>query len=69
MVAYHTTVHSYTKVTAFTLMFGRLASLNHFAATNAFDPPSYQAQLQHKMVSLRDMVEANLVEAAQHQRA
>ena len=69
MFAYHTTVHSSTKVTPFTLMFGRQASFNSFTAAHAFDPASYHAQLQHKMASLRDMVEANLIEAAGHQKA
>ena len=68
MFAYHTTVHSSTKVSPFMLMFGQ-ASFNNFSEKDAFDPNSYEVQLRHKMASLQDMVEVNFVEAASFQKA
>jgi len=68
MYAYHTTVHSSTQVSPFRLMFWWQHQFNSFPNHNAFDPLSYQKQLQVKLANLQDIVEANIRSASSKRR-
>ena len=68
MHAYRTTVHSSTQVSPFQLMFGHHPQFNSFHNCDVSDATSYGRQLQEKLAKLQDMVEANLVQAAQYQK-
>ena len=68
MFAYRTSVHVCTRVTPFSLMFGRVLQTSLLAAATAFEPGSYSAQLHAKPANLRLFVETNLLEAATAQK-
>ena len=68
LYAYRTSTHSSTGVSPFLLMYGCNPSSTPFSKSNKFDSPSYPAHLQAKLAELRDFVEANLTEAAHHQK-
>ena len=57
-----------TKVTPFTLMFGRVPTITQFPSATAFKPGSYSAHLQAKFAELRHFVETSLTEAATAQK-
>ena len=68
LYAYRTSTHTSTGASPFMLMYGRQpkTDLSH---TIGFDTQSYGAHLRAKLAELRDLVEINLVEAAQHQKS
>ena len=49
-------------------MYGHNPSPTPFSKSNKFDSLSYPAHLQAKLAELHDFVEANLTEAAHHQK-
>ena len=67
MLAYQTSVHASTKVTPFSLMFGRVPTAQ-FPSATAFEPGSYSAHLQAKLAELRHFVETSLTESATAQK-
>ena len=64
----HRTVHSSTGVAPFVLMFGRQPKCIDHSSSTAFDSDSYPAHLRAKLAELQDLVESNLVQAAEHQK-
>ena len=68
LYAYRTSTHSSTGVSPFLLMYGCNPSSTPFSKSNKFDSLSYPAHLQAKLAELHDFVEANLTEAARHQK-
>ena len=50
-------------------MFGQQSQFNSFPAHDAFDPASYQQELQAKLAKLKDIVETNIVQAASNQKS
>ena len=68
MFAYQTAVHASTKMTPFSLMFGRVPMITQFPSATAFEPGSYSAHLQAKFAELRHFVETSLTEAATAQK-
>lgn len=50
------------------LMFGREPKSLDFPSVFAFEPQSYQAPLQTKLVQLRDLVEVHVAEASNCQK-
>ena len=69
LYGYRTSVHASTGISPFVLMFGCHPRSMPFAKLNEFDSLSYPAHLQAKHAELRDFVEANLAEAAHHQKS
>ena len=49
-------------------MYGRSPEKSPFPTSTAYDPSSYQSQLQARLAKLRDFVETHLTEAAHRQR-
>ena len=68
MFAYRTAVHASTRVTPFSLMFGRAPTTSLLPPATAFEPGSYAAHLQAKLAELRHFVESSLAEAAAVQK-
>ena len=68
LYAYRTAVHTSTGVSPFELMYGHSPEKSPFLTGTAYDPSSYQPQLQTRLAKLRDFVETHLTEAAHRQR-
>ena len=68
LYAYRTSAHSSTGVAPFVLMFGRQPKCIDHSSSTAFDSDSYPAYLRAKLAELWDLVESNLVQAAEHQK-
>ena len=62
----HTHLHKYCHLGL--RMFGRKPQFNRFPAHDAFDPTSYQQELQAKLPKLKDIVETNIAQAASNQK-
>lgn len=68
LYAYRTAAHSSTGVSPFELMHGRQPKSINLDNQLAFDISSYKGHIQAKLAELRDLVDANLVEASAHQK-
>ena len=68
LYAYRTATHSSTRAPPFVLMFGRSQVLSQLTQANTFDATSYPGHLTAKFAELQDLVESNLVAAAQNQK-
>ena len=69
LYAYRNAVHSSTSVSPHMLMFGREPHASLFDSSLNFDPSSYQHHLRAKLAELQDLVESNLVKAADNQKS
>ena len=72
LYAYRTSKHPSTGRTPFEVMFGRTQSSSVFPGKDreldGYDPNEYKIQLRQKLAELYEIVEANIVEAAEIQK-
>ena len=68
LYAYRTAIHSSTGISPHMLMFGSEPCARLFDSSIYFDSGSYQYYLRDKLAKLQDLVEANLVKAADQQK-
>ena len=67
LYAYRTTIHSSMWTSPFVLVFSRHPESPDFNNLTGYDSTSYQNHILSKMAALKDLVEANLVQAASQQ--
>ena len=71
LFAYRTSQHSVTKLSPYEVLFGRNPPSLQLPLPSTLTPPDpgdYSCQLQHKLMEMWEMVEANMTEAAERQR-
>ena len=70
LFVYRTTKYSTTKLSPYEILFGQNSAPLHFTAPpidTVHDPHDYSSQLQRKLLELKELVEANIVEATSKQ--
>ena len=70
LFVYRTTKHSTTKLSPYEILFGQNPAPLPFPVppiNTIHDPGDYSSQLQRKLFELRELVEANIVEATSRQ--
>ena len=70
LFVYRTTKHSTTKLSPYEMLFGQNPAPLHFPTppiNTVHDPHNYSSQLQRKLLELKELVEANIVEATSKQ--
>ena len=70
LFVYRTTKHSTTKLSPYEILFGQNPAPLHFPTppiNTVHDPHDYSSQLQRKLLELKELVEANIVEATSKQ--
>ena len=71
LFVYRTTKHSTTKLSPHEILFGQNPASPHLSISPIAtipDPGDYSSQLQRKLLELKEIVEANIVEAASRQK-
>ena len=71
LFAYRTSQHSVTKLSPYEVLFGRNPPSLQLPLPSTLTPPDpgdYSCQLQHKLMEMWEMVEANMTEAAERQK-